>query len=106
MFVVGDAAGYVEPFTGEGMAWALAGAERVIPFVRAAVASWDVGLIRAWSDAHGRLVGRDQRWCRAIASGLRSPFATTTAITLLRRYPHLTRPVLTHLSAAGPSCQD
>ncbi|MGH7135260.1 MAG: NAD(P)/FAD-dependent oxidoreductase, partial [Pirellulales bacterium] len=32
VFVLGDAAGYVEPFTGEGMAWALAGGMAVADF--------------------------------------------------------------------------
>ena len=31
VFVLGDAAGYVEPFTGEGMAWALAAGVAVAP---------------------------------------------------------------------------
>lgn len=106
LFVVGDAAGYVEPFTGEGMAWALAGAEQVTPYVRAAAAAWDVNLIRAWGNTHARLVGRDQRWCRAISRTLRSPGATAAAIALLHRFPRLAGPVLMHLSAAGPSWQD
>lgn len=106
MFVVGDAAGYVEPFTGEGMAWAFAGAERLVPFARAAVESWDASLARRWTRAHARLVGRDQRWCRAIAHMVRSPAAVDAAMALLRRYPRLAQPVLTHLSAAWPSSQD
>ncbi len=32
-FVTGDAAGYIEPFTGEGMAWALANGQAVVPLV-------------------------------------------------------------------------
>ena len=35
LFVVGDAAGYVEPFTGEGMAWALASGTAVAPLAAA-----------------------------------------------------------------------
>ena len=33
VFLIGDAIGYVEPFTGEGMSWALASAEAVMPHV-------------------------------------------------------------------------
>lgn len=32
-FAVGDAAGYVEPFTGEGIAWAMNGALELAPIV-------------------------------------------------------------------------
>lgn len=37
LFLIGDAAAYVEPFTGEGMAWGLLGAELNAEFVRTAV---------------------------------------------------------------------
>ena len=33
LFAVGDAAGYVEPFTGEGMSWAIRSGLAVVPFV-------------------------------------------------------------------------
>jgi menaquinone-9 beta-reductase len=33
VFLVGDAAGYVEPFTGEGMSWAFKGAEALVPLL-------------------------------------------------------------------------
>lgn len=40
VFVLGDAAGYVEPFTGEGMAWALASGAAVAPLAARAVGEW------------------------------------------------------------------
>jgi menaquinone-9 beta-reductase len=39
VFLIGDSIGYVEPFTGEGMSWALASAEAVLPFVQEAIGS-------------------------------------------------------------------
>ncbi len=42
-FAIGDAAGYVEPFTGEGMAWAVASAVAVAPI---ATQPWFPGLAR------------------------------------------------------------
>ena len=38
LFVVGDAAGYVEPFTGEGMAWAVMSAAALAPIAARAIA--------------------------------------------------------------------
>src|ERR1043165_2004376 len=41
VFLLGDAAGYVEPFTGEGMAWGLVSATRVVPLALRACRQWD-----------------------------------------------------------------
>ena len=41
LFAIGDAAGYVEPFTGEGMFWALSGARALAPLVARSVDGWD-----------------------------------------------------------------
>jgi flavin-dependent dehydrogenase len=102
MFVVGDAAGYVEPFTGEGMAWALAGAEAVVPFVRRTVESPGAAVERAWAAVYARTIGREQRWCRVIASGLRRPALVSALVALLGRHPGLAAPVLAHFSARPP----
>jgi len=40
VFLVGDAAGYIEPFTGEGIRWALESGIGVAPFVVSAVKGW------------------------------------------------------------------
>src|SRR5262249_32848771 len=47
-FVVGDAAGYIEPFTGEGMAWALASAVALAPLVVRAAEHWRPEMIGHW----------------------------------------------------------
>jgi len=98
IFVLGDAAGYVEPFTGEGMAWAFAGAEAVVPFVKRAVGSPGAAIDREWTREHANIVGRDQRWCRLIASCLRQPAFTTPLVALLSRHPGVAAPVLAHFS--------
>jgi flavin-dependent dehydrogenase len=94
LFVIGDAAGYVEPFTGEGMAWALAGAEAAVPFVRRALGPHDPVLEDEWVREYDRVVGRGQRRCRAIARLLRRPALVTLLVALLGRHPGLARPVL------------
>ena len=98
VFVLGDAAGYVEPFTGEGMAWALAGAEAVVPFAKRAMESNGRGLEEAWTRALANSIGRDQRRCRILASCLRHPALVAVFMTLLRRRPGLAAPVLAHFS--------
>ena len=98
LFVIGDAAGYVEPFTGEGMAWAFAGAEAVVPFVIRATQSHERQLEREWIGAYNGGILREQRWCRVVARVLRMPAIVTPLVLLLRRHPGLARPVLAHLA--------
>jgi flavin-dependent dehydrogenase len=94
-FVLGDAAGYVEPFTGEGMAWALAGATQVAPLAhRGASQGWDDDLLICWRAAYRRSVARRQIVCRMTARVLRWPRATSVAVRVLSVMPRLSRPVL------------
>jgi flavin-dependent dehydrogenase len=96
VFALGDAAGYVEPFTGEGMAWALAAAEAVAPI---AARGWQSSSERAWEGAFGRVVRRRQLTCRLAAAVLRRPWLTRALIALLSRLPHLARPIVYHLNS-------
>ena len=98
IFVLGDAAGYVEPFTGEGMAWAFAGAEAVVPFVKRAAASPNLRLEDEWTRALARTIGHDQRRCRVLAWSLRQPALVAMFLSLLRRNPGLAAPVLARFS--------
>jgi flavin-dependent dehydrogenase len=98
VFVLGDAAGYVEPFTGEGMAWAFAGAEAVVPFAKRAIESGGRGLEDAWARALASTIGQDQRRCRVLAWNLRQPVLVAMFMSLLRRHPGLAAPVLARFS--------
>ena len=92
-FAVGDAAGYVEPFTGEGMAWAVAGAAALGPIAHAAAAGWTEAHAEQWRRAHARVVAGRQGVCRAAARALRSPAFTRLAVRVLSVIPALARPV-------------
>jgi flavin-dependent dehydrogenase len=93
VFAIGDAAGYVEPFTGEGMAWALAGAMAVSPFVRSAARSWDPALMAMWDETYRETVGRAQSTCALVARMLRHPIAVRSVVALLAKMPAFARPV-------------
>ncbi|MFG0328614.1 MAG: NAD(P)/FAD-dependent oxidoreductase [Phycisphaerales bacterium] len=74
MFVVGDAAGYFEPFTGEGMGWAIGSALRVAPIaLDAARNGWSRRHADAWERLHRRTIRRRQRICRALAPAIDQP---------------------------------
>ena len=98
-FLVGDAAGYVEPFTGEGMGWALWGALALAPLVHSGVAHWDEALVRRWDRVHRGLIRRGQLVCRIVAWGLRHPRVARVALRACGTVPGLARPLVTHTSA-------
>ena len=78
LLVVGDASGYVEPFTGEGMGWAM-NAGRAAGELAARVARGAAGTDE-WPRALQALASRDRVRCRAIALALRSPAFTGAAL--------------------------
>ena len=93
LFVLGDAAGYIEPFTGEGMAWALAGAALVAPLARRGARLWDPELLCRWRGAYHRKVTRRQAICRITAELLRRPAATGVTVRALAFAPVLAQPL-------------
>lgn len=102
VLVLGDAAGYVEPFTGEGIAWALASAVAVAPLAARAALRWDPSVGRAWAGLYRRVVARRQLTCRLVARVLRHPRLARAAVGLLGRLPGLAAPVVNRLNAPTP----
>ena len=103
VFALGDATGYVEPFTGEGMAWALTGALALTPLALRAIDRWEPSLIGAWTRLHRRVVGRRQGLCRLVAWTLRSPWRTRNLVRLLSWAPALSRPFIHYINAVEGS---
>jgi len=102
LFVVGDSAGYVEPFTGEGMAWAMTGAVDLSVIVAPSVTSWNPNLIEMWEQRYRQLVVRRQWVCRSLAFGLRRPRLVRAAVPILKRLPWLARPIVRQLNRHEP----
>jgi flavin-dependent dehydrogenase len=101
-FAIGDATGYVEPFTGEGMAWALAAAVAVVPVALRAVDRWAERHAREWAATHRRVVTRRQSICRADARVLRSPGLCSLVVRGLNVLPVLAVPVVRSLNQPFP----
>lgn len=101
LFLIGDAAGYIEPFTGEGMAWALAAGRAVAPVAARAVQCWHPRLAREWDAIYHQLIEPRQSVCRTVAAVLRSPWLTRTVIRLLSLVPGLAKPMTHHLGCAA-----
>lgn len=87
--VLGDAAGYVEPFTGEGMGWALAAAAAATPLVLEGTRAWEPALERRWFQTHRQRIGRRQLVCRSLALALRHPTSARGLFWAASRLPSL-----------------
>lgn len=87
ILIVGDAAGYVEPFTGEGMTWAIESGGAIVPHAAAILrGSASAG---AWTRARRRLLGTRHLKSSLIARVLRSPMAMNLALRLAAARPSL-----------------
>lgn len=98
IFITGDAAGYVEPFTGEGIGWALASGLALAPHLVRQLDAAKAPPNPSWEKTYRQLVGRRQRRCRWIARGLRSPRLVRLAIGWLEGHPSLADRMQRHLN--------
>ncbi|MCO8123795.1 FAD-dependent oxidoreductase [Stieleria sp. TO1_6] len=96
VIAIGDAAGYVEPFTGEGMTWAMASG--IAAANRIATAN-DLRLLGdQWQLELQQLLDRKKRLCRIVTTACRSSLLRRFAGHALIRFPGLARPLLRELS--------
>ncbi len=84
VLAVGDACGYVEPFTGEGMAWAILGAMEAAGLL---AEGWTTELPRRWKRRHRRRIERRQRWCRWLRPMMHHPPLAGMGMALGRAIP-------------------
>lgn len=103
LFALGDAAGYAEPFTGEGIGWALHSAQLLAPLLAPAAHRWSLHLAASWNAVHTRELARAQRPCRMLARWLQHPHLVRGALRLLQLRPSLGAPLVRHLHAAPPT---
>lgn len=100
VIAVGDAAGYVEPFTGEGMTWGMQSGIAAADHIHRRLAALEcVG--EHWDQQLGKLLRRRKRHCRWVASTLANPVGRRLIRFSLVRCPGLARPLLNELQARG-----
>ncbi|HSW29634.1 MAG TPA: FAD-dependent monooxygenase [Longimicrobiales bacterium] len=102
LLAVGDASGYVEPFTGEGMAWALSGARTLAPIALEGIRDWRPELVRAWDRRYEETIGAAARLCRGLSWALRRPALARRGLRALSRLPFLAAPFVAR-AARSPS---
>ena len=91
---IGDAAAYVEPFTGEGMTWALQSGFEAARFTNRALAGSTP--LDAWNRRHSQLFVAKHRRCRLISRALGRPDTVRRLAHLVSLVP-LGRDVLARL---------
>ena len=91
LFLLGDATGYVEPFTGEGIAWALASGRAIAPLAFRAIERWNPHLCDEWDTLHRRLVRNRQLVCRGVMAMLHRPWLADLGFEVLVRLPRRRR---------------
>jgi menaquinone-9 beta-reductase len=87
LFHVGDAAGYVEPFTGEGMAWAIEGGLSVAPIARAGLDRWTDDHCKKWNQVYRGRIRRSQWICRGFMQALHRPYLGRLTAAVFQRFP-------------------
>jgi menaquinone-9 beta-reductase len=105
LFLLGDALGYIEPFTGEGMSWALTSAVAVAPLAEKGVRNWESHLTETWRKRYNQVVRRKQLACRSIAWLSRHPWYSAAVIKLLGRYPQVVNPILRDINTLPSSLE-
>jgi flavin-dependent dehydrogenase len=90
--LIGDAAEYVEPFTGEGIGWAMRSAILACRLVPAGLEAWDTRIVDRYETLYSRSLANRQRRCRMISHLLlRSAFLRRLTLWSLRRAPLLAK---------------
>ncbi len=94
VLIAGDAAGYVEPFTGEGMSWAIttglaAGrcAAKLVAENRTIGAQFSPEVGEFWQATHRRLISRRQMACGIVAALTQYRIVPRCIVTLANLWP-------------------
>jgi len=104
VFLLGDASGYVEPFTGEGIAAAVESAIAAVPLAVQAAENWNESLADRWTATHRRIVADRQVTSRRLSWTLRRPWAAAVALAACRLHPGLAARIVAKTGA--PSTVD
>ena len=98
VLAVGDACGYVEPFTGEGMSWAIRGAAACAELLGQRPA-WTFELGSAWQWRHSQEIVRRQGWCRWFSVAMKHPLLSAACLGAARCVPWMPALVARRISA-------
>ena len=96
---IGDAAAYVEPFTGEGIGWALASARVLAGALLADPSAIDCST--RFANAHARVFAAHHARCRRVAAFVRRPWLAAGAVHAARLAPAIAARVVPWIVGGG-----
>ena len=92
--LIGDAAAYIEPFTGEGIGWAMQSGVLAASLLAGSLQPWDGTIESRWKQLFDTAISDRHRFCRRLSRCVRVNAFRQLAIRGLRRAPWLSRPVV------------
>ncbi len=99
VLAIGDACGYVEPFTGEGISWAIRGARAAVNLLPHNSEHWPDSLPATWGQLHAKEIGQRQFWCRRLRNVIRRPALASACMTAARCAPWIPEIMARRISA-------
>jgi flavin-dependent dehydrogenase len=102
LFLIGDACGYTEPFTGEGISWALLASTEMATLADVAIEQWKPELVSLWSKRYLDLIGKKQKTSAIVAACLRAGTLRRLCLTALSAVPQIARPLVDSIAARKP----
>ncbi|WP_428304364.1 NAD(P)/FAD-dependent oxidoreductase [Lacipirellula sp.] len=95
--LVGDAAAYVQPFTGEGIGWAMQSGALVASLLVGSLSQWDSAIEYRWKQLFDKTIADRHRFCRILCTCMRIKAVRQLAVWGLRQAPCLGEPVMRYL---------
>jgi flavin-dependent dehydrogenase len=92
--LIGDAAAYVEPFTGEGIGWAMQSGALAASLLAGSLGQWDHMIESRWKRLFDQAIGDRHTFCRTLSRCIRVKAFRQLVVWGLRRAPCLGGPVV------------
>lgn len=99
VLALGDSAAYIEPFSGEGMTWALQSACLLATVLPVSLEQWPADLPAQWTKCHRKLLESHYRTCRLMRFLLHQPRLLASAAFLAEAIPLLGRMLVNRVSS-------
>jgi flavin-dependent dehydrogenase len=103
LLLVGDAVSYLEPFTGEGMSWAIRSAVLASRLVNESPTMWEDAMSQRWQDQWRKHVASQQTACRTLSSLLKYPRIAKLSLLFASAVPWIPRKIMRQVSGVDES---
>jgi flavin-dependent dehydrogenase len=100
VLAIGDTAGYVEPFTGEGITWAIQSGILAAETIANHPSDW-LTIGEEWRQIYASAFSSRNFLCRAVTTAMRSSLARRVIGPTLAMWPGLARPLVRRLNSGS-----